>query len=201
MKTAGLLLIEARKRRKKSLAQISGQTKIKEKFLKALESSDWESLPNFSVACGFAKSYAQIVSVDPELVAALLRRDFPQIQTISQNVNAPLGSVPLWTPKTTILAVSAVTILVLAFYLVRQYMVFVAPPPLEVIDTANAERIVISGKTSPNATVEVVGQAVLVEENGSFSVQLGKQDIVDGIVEIEATSRAGKTTTLRHSID
>lgn len=202
MQTAGLLLKEARENKNKSIVQISKQTRIKEKFLEAIESSDWAVLPNFSVALGFARNYAQEVDINPEHVVALLRRDFPQ-HHISFDKRSDMSLIPkaFWTPRTTIFAAVVITILILGVYLVRQYMLFAASPPIEIESvTKNDKEFVISGKTVPSATLEINGRAVLVENDGGFEVVLNKEDVQGKEVEIQATSRTGKKTTVKQKL-
>lgn len=203
MQTAGLLLKEARESRNKSIVQISKQTRIKEKFLAAIESSEWAVLPNFSVALGFARNYAQEVGLNPEHVVALIRRDFPQYQaSFAKRGEISLTPKVFWTPRMTIFAAVVITLLVLGFYLIRQYMLFAAPPPIEIDSITGNEKggFLISGKTVPSATLEVNGRSVLVEDDGSFEVVLNKEDAPGLEVEIQAISRTGKKTTIKQKL-
>lgn len=194
MKTAGSILQEYRENCQKSVSEISRQTKIKEKFLEALEASDWGSLPNFAVAQGFAKSYARVVAANPDHVAALLRRDFPQAAALTNTHEMALTHVSFWTPKTTILVVAGVTLAILGIYLGRQYMLFAAPPLLEVVASKSGASVLVSGKTLPGATVEVAGRRVLVAEDGSFKLELATDEVSGKSINVQATSRTGQKT-------
>lgn len=199
MKTVGEVLKTARKKRGKSIAQIAKETKIKEKFLSALEKNDYHSLPGLPVALGFAKNYAQVVGVDTHLARALLRRDFPQTESPRKSVEVALLPKTFWTPRTTIIVAALGTVLILGFYLAKQYVLFAAPPPLEVTKVQAADgKLEIIGKTTPAATVEINGRTVLVEEDGTFHYSSNLPD--SGAVEIEAKSRTGKKTTITKSI-
>lgn len=194
MRTAGTVLKQARQKRGISLARIAKETKIKEKFLEALESGDWQVLPNLSIAQGFARSFARAVDVDSQLILALLRRDFPKsfsTRGISQEIFVSPRFV--WTPRATIIAVGVLTVGIACYYLVRQYILFVAPPPLEVNVSAKEATVEISGKTAPLATVEINKRPVLVEEDGRFSVYLEKPEA--SAITVVARSRTGKETT------
>ncbi|TSC90200.1 MAG: XRE family transcriptional regulator [Microgenomates group bacterium Gr01-1014_5] len=200
MRSAGTVLKEAREAKKKTLSQVSRKTRIKEKFLSALEDSDWGNLPNFTVAQGFARVYAQNVEANPSLVAALLRRDFPQNQGASYTREIALYPSSLWTPKTTIFATIILSLVFLGFYLGRQYFQFSAPPPLSV-SVSDSGVIGVSGKTSPSATVEVNGRPILVESDGSFKAEVERQDLINSAVYVEATSRTGKKSTVSKPIE
>lgn len=199
MRTIGEVLKKGRIKSNKSLREISKTTRIKERFLQALENNKLEDLPNLPVALGFAKSYAKAVNLDPSLVAALLRRDFPEASATIKSAEMPLEPQSLWTPKTTIIATSLLTVFVLGVYLARQYLLFAGSPPLELQKVSAAEnKVEVQGKTSPAATVEINGEMVLVGEDGSFTYKTSPPD--DGMLEIEAVSRAGKRTVIRKSL-
>ena len=200
MKTAGAILQEYRENCQKSLSEISRQTRIKEKFLAALETSDWASLPNFPVAQGFAKNYARIVNANADHVAALLRRDFPQVQSAGRAHEMTLEPPSLWTPKTTILVVAGITVAVLGAYLVRQYLLFAAPPPLEVTAVKNGSSVLVSGKTLSGATVEVAGRTVLVADDGSFRLELSQDETTGRGISVQATSRTGQKTEVEKAV-
>lgn len=197
MKTAGEILKSAREKQGKKLAQVTRETKIKERFLQALEENNLSLLPSLPTAMGFARSFAQVVGASPSQVAALLRRDFPEFQS-SKKEEIPLVH-SIWTPRTTIFATFLVSGLALSVYLLRQYTLFAGPPSLEIVRIASEGGAVeLLGKTNPSATVEVNGNRVLVSEDGSFSFQSVAPET--GSLEVRAVSRSGKETTVRRQI-
>lgn len=195
MRTVGTLLKQARQEKGVSLRFVVQETKIKEKFLEALEEADWRALPNFSIAQGFVRSYARVAGVDSELALALLRRDFPKnISSRPQTRGLMLSARPVWTPRATAAAVAILTLGAVVYYLARQYMLFVAPPPLEVSAKALPEEILVSGKTAPSATIQVDRRLVLIEKDGTFRTTFDKNEVGQTIV-VTAVSRSGKETT------
>lgn len=199
MRTTGSVLRQARKASGRSLTEVSRETKIKEKFLVALEKNDFSSLPSFPTVLGFARSYAEAVYADSEMISALLRRDFPRSKSPKKQKEMSLAPEPFWTPKTTIFATAAGTALILGVYLARQYFLFAGPPPLEIakIDAENG-KIDVLGKTAPSATVEVNGNRVLVSEDGTFTFESITPE--SGSLEVRAVSRTGKETTIVKNI-
>jgi cytoskeletal protein RodZ len=201
MKNAGSILKEARLAKRRTIRQIAEKTRIKEKFLIALEECDWDSLPGFSITQGFANSFAQAVDANPQLVAALLRRDYPQAAFSKPGEEMPLAKPSLWTPKTTLFSVIGIAIAILGFYLVRQYILFAAPPSLQVSKIEErGNTILVSGKTAPTATIDINHRSVLVESDGSFQTEIESQDLINSEVQVKATSRTGKTTTINKKI-
>lgn len=67
----GEVLREARRRKGISLAQAERETRIREKYLAALEEEDYESLPGNVYAKGYLRSYAQYLGLDPDKVLQL----------------------------------------------------------------------------------------------------------------------------------
>ncbi|MBI2268025.1 MAG: helix-turn-helix domain-containing protein [Candidatus Blackburnbacteria bacterium] len=194
MRTAGTLLQQKREEKNISLEFVANRTKIKEKFLEALERSDWSSLPNFTVTQGFARSYATTVGADPDLVLALLRRDFPKILTQRVLKEISMSDRFVWTPRATVVSVTLLATVAVVFYLVRQYFLFVSPPYLEVTAIRSEKGVVVSGKTSSFATLEVNNKPVLVGQDGVFSLNLEESE-VGQTVAVKALSRNGKETT------
>lgn len=201
MKTAGQLLKEARERSEKSLEHIARETKIKERFLLALEEADYSLLPNVSVAQGFARNYAQAVDINPGVVTALLRRDFPSRRIPQKTRDGFVSANPLWTPKTTVIFVAFMTLLILGIWLVRQYLLFAGPPSVEISRIiVGQDNILVLGKTSPAATVQINGESILVDELGNFKADMDKEKTQESL-EIRAKSRSGKETVVKKPVD
>lgn len=201
MNTAGSILKEARELKNKTIRQIAIQTRIKEKFLDAIEANSWSSLPDFPITQGFVNSFAQAVDANSKLVAALLRRDYPTKPNTKRQDEISLLKTSRWTPKTTIVAVSTMLLLILGIYLTRQYVLFAATPSLSIDKIEKKDGIIfVSGKTVATATVDVNQKGVLVGSDGKFETELQKQDLINSQVEVRATSRTGKTTIIRKQI-
>jgi cytoskeletal protein RodZ len=62
--TIGEILKQAREEKKLSLEEVSLATKIKEKYLAAIEANNWEALPSSVQIKGFTRAYASFLSLD-----------------------------------------------------------------------------------------------------------------------------------------
>ncbi len=62
----GQLLRQTRESKQLSLAEVEAETKIRQRYLNALESGDWDDLPNPVAARGFLRRYATFLGLDPE---------------------------------------------------------------------------------------------------------------------------------------
>jgi cytoskeletal protein RodZ len=77
----GVRLREAREKRGISLEQAQSDTKIRLRYLMALEAGDHESIPGAVYARGFVRSYGKYLGLDPrELMAELSEDDHPQVE-------------------------------------------------------------------------------------------------------------------------
>jgi len=65
-KTLGQRLREAREAKKVSLATVEETTRIRRKYLEALEADDYEALPGGVFAQGFVRNYALYLGLDPQ---------------------------------------------------------------------------------------------------------------------------------------
>ena len=70
----GLYLQWARAQRGLELSDVEAQTKIRSKYLQALESEDWEVMPSPAYARGFLATYARLLDVDADALVDEFRR-------------------------------------------------------------------------------------------------------------------------------
>lgn len=70
MNELGQLLREAREANGASLAEAEAQTRIRQKFIAAMEAEAWDALPNEVTARGFLRKYAAYLRLDEEAVLA-----------------------------------------------------------------------------------------------------------------------------------
>lgn len=71
----GSRLRAAREARGLSLGQVAAQTRISQRALASLEECDFSAMPGRTYAIGFARTYARMVGLDGEAVAAQVRRE------------------------------------------------------------------------------------------------------------------------------
>jgi cytoskeleton protein RodZ len=73
--SVGSKLREARTRRKLSLADVEAATKIRGRYLQAMENDQWEQLPGDTYARAFVRTYGRFLGLDGERLAEEQRRD------------------------------------------------------------------------------------------------------------------------------
>lgn len=202
MKTAGDLLFEKRQLLELSLADVSSRTKVKEKYLKALESSDFASLPSSTVVKGFLKSYARVLHLNPDTLIAMFRRDFEEKKgdIIPPGLVNPIISNSRGLTVTSILTFAA--ILVFSLFLGIQLKEWLSLPELKLYQPEEGETygelVTVKGKTDPDATITINNQSVIVGSSGEFNLDLilpaGTHKVF-----LQSTSRSGKASLLERS--
>jgi cytoskeleton protein RodZ len=71
----GQTLRAARKRRQIELAQVEAATKIRGRFLLAIENEEWDALPGEAYASGFIRTYAAYLGLDGPRLAEQQRQE------------------------------------------------------------------------------------------------------------------------------
>jgi cytoskeletal protein RodZ len=74
----GATLKDARRRLGMDIKEAEERTKIRTKYLRALEAEDWEVLPAPAYVRGFLRTYGQILGLDGEVLADRYRRGYEE---------------------------------------------------------------------------------------------------------------------------
>ena len=77
----GEVLKQARARSGMDIRAAEEQTKIRVKYLRALEDEEWDALPSSAYAKGFLRTYAQLLGLDGEALADAYRRQVERGRT------------------------------------------------------------------------------------------------------------------------
>ncbi len=202
MKTVGSILKEARSAKGVTLTQAEEATKIRLKFLTAIESDDYSGLPSLSYAKGFVKNYSEYLDLDSGMVLAFFRRQTAEVSRSSllPKEDAIAQSRIHLTPGRFLAVILIALALIFLGYLGLQYRKLNQPASLTIESpvnqlVTNERRVDVLGKTDPDATVTVNGINVVVRSDGKFFDQVPLDPGVNKITVI-ATSRFGKTTTI-----
>lgn len=204
MKTIGEILNNARVEKKFSLIHLENITKIKITFIEAIEKEDWDALPAFPTVLGFIKSIATALSVDENMATAVFKRDYPP-KKLRILPKPDVVNKFTWSPKLTFAIGVGAILFVLLGYLGIQYFHFISAPRLS-IESPKENQVVtvgsidVFGVTDSDAKIVVNNQPVIVSDDGKFNVSL---DVVSDTHEIviQASSRSGKITTVRRTIN
>ena len=133
MHTVGELLKTARISKELSLEEVEKRTKIRVKFLFALEENDFASLPSEAYTRGFVKNYSQFLRLDTTKMLALLRRQLrvslhqKVIPTVDSNLTETKFQM---TPSRALGFIVAFLGIVAGVYLFWQYRLLHEPPKI-----------------------------------------------------------------------
>jgi cytoskeletal protein RodZ len=180
----GEVLLAARERKGVDLYRAERDTKIRAKFLAALEQGDFRDLPGAVYTKGFLRNYALYLGLDPEAALARWKAEVGEARRPEQAIivprplDAPRGGLTI-TRGIVVTAILAVMVLAFAGYIGLQIARFLQPPALLVdqpaVSESAASSTLISGHSDPGATVSisVVGQEpfkVTVDASGTWQV-------------------------------
>ena len=205
MRTIGAFLKEERSKKKLTLSQMEKETKIKKEFINRIEKNDWTSLPEYPVTLGFVKTIAKSLDVSEDTATALLRRDYSlDRDKLPINPKPDLKLKESINPKIITIVISVFAVLCVLGYLVYQYLLYISPPKLIVVQPTENQEIItnevrVFGKTDTDATLMVNNQQVLVTDTGEFSDKIDVGESTKDLIFV-ARSRYGKETVIVRKI-
>src|SRR3712207_4238475 len=93
MPEIGETLRETRMRRRIDITEVETATKIRAKYLRALENEEWDLLPGPTFVKTFLRTYAEYLEIDPRLLVEEYRQRFEQpgaqeLTPLTPNLNA-----------------------------------------------------------------------------------------------------------------
>ena len=205
MKTAGEILKAGRNEKGWTIAELSGRTKIQERFIGALENSDLAKLPAMPFVNGFLRTISLELDLKPEGIVAVFRRDFGEGDRgkVIPNVSPEKDKGFRWAPSTSVLVGVLALVSVFGFYLIVQLKGLLGVPGLEIFQPQDQAivslEIAVEGRTDPGASVSINGQKIKKNRNGTFSQIIGLSEGVQTIT-IGATGQNGKTTEVVRTV-
>ncbi|MBT3249752.1 MAG: helix-turn-helix domain-containing protein [Candidatus Pacebacteria bacterium] len=207
-KTIGEILRDEREKHRLSIEKLAKKTRIKEKYLRALEDNQFDQLPAATFVRGYIKIYSQLFGFDHQPLVALLRRDFKESvkgRLVPREFIKPiLKKRQNWGPATFVVLGLALTFITLISYAGFQWYLLAQPPELKIMlpieDSLVAARVGVSGQTDIDAIVTVNSQPVALQTDGSFEteVYLPREGI--NTISIESQDRRGKTILVQRSV-
>lgn len=200
------------KRRRESLdisiSEAEQATRIRARYIEALEASEYDILKDDVYTKGYVKNYADFLGLETKPIIKLYEQERAGAREMKRQSqrgkDVQLGVKPIKstrmvvTPKTfALLSVVAVVALVVG-YIIWQVIVLSAPPKLT-ISQEEARSVstnfgFVSGKVEGGADLSINDSPVLVAADGTFRERIA---LTNGRNEIKltATNRLGKSVT------
>ena len=162
-------LLVARERKGVDLLRAERDTKIRARYLAALEAGDYAELPGAVYTKGFLRNYAIYLGIDPEDVTRQWKRERGDLSipaepvlTVPKPIAAPRQGFT-FSPVIIVAALLTVLIAMFVLYIGIQLIRFAKPPTLEVTNPAqavvdaasDATTYTIRGTSIANATITI----------------------------------------------
>ena len=203
-------LFDARERKGVDLYRAERDTKIRARYLAALERGDWKELPGAVYTKGFLRNYALYLGLDPDDVLLQWRRE-----RADQRESTPVIVVPrpivaprkglTFSPAVVVAAIMTVAIVAFGAYLATQLMRFTQPPTIAVTEPRTAvidvdeatTSYVLRGTSIPGATVSIIAPGwdqpyrVTADGDGAWTAEV---DLHRGRNEFEITATDPETS-------
>jgi len=184
-------LVAARERKGVDLLRAERDTKIRARYLAALERGDYRELPGAVYTKGCLRNYAIYLGLDPEEVLRQWRRERGDLVPTEPVVVAPKTIIetprPLtFSPSVVVAALMTFGVVVFGVYLAVQLLRFAKPPTLDVTspataiyeadESATSYRIAGTATAGATVTIAVPGRSqpyrVSALSDGSWSVEV-----------------------------
>lgn len=208
MTTVGVILRTARTNKGFSLEHVEKDTKIRKKFLEAIETDDFAKLPSLAYAKGFVKNYAEYLGIDSGSTLAIFRRQTREVlrsSLLPKGVSEPLNrSFFQLTPGRFLAILLGGLVCIFLIYFLYQYQTLRLAPHLSIDTPKNSvasdqKRIDVTGTTDPDATITINGVSAIVRSDGKYFDQVTLES-GKNTVTVVSTSRYGKTTTEKRDV-
>ncbi len=207
--TLGQKLKRMRSRKKLSLIDAELATKIRAKYLVALENNDWINLPADAYTKGFVIRYSQFLGLNPSKIYREYQEERRILVNQSDNLLMPKKKTHefgfIITPKIFVPILACLFILFVFGYIIYQIMGFAAAPELLVFSPADnsildTDSIEIRGVTDQRASIFINDQAVAVSSDGKFVIDYKLNKGINTI-EIKSRNRAEKEKALVYTVE
>ena len=186
----GEVLRAAREAKGVDLTRVERETKIRERYLSALERGDYRDLPGSVYTKGFLRNYGTYLGLDPEYLIDLYRLETsapavekPRIAPPPRPIAGRRSRAFVLTPGVIVAAVLTVLVGGFVAYLGYEFVNFARTPELRITDPAGNVTgyteltITVRGSTAPNARVTVTNlrenPTVEADAEGNFEMTVG----------------------------
>jgi len=205
MARLGDTLRQHRERMGITLEQAAEDTRIREKFLRALEDGDYQSLPGTVYTKGFLRNYAEYLNVGAEEMIALYtgERGNPEAPRTFSPMRPLVKRSFIFTPAVFLPVAVLAGIVLFVGYLYYQFTNFAVAPRIEITDPATdaiaqSAEYVVRGRTVPDGHVRIrvspgldpIGE-IRPNADGTFSASVPLKPGPNHI-EVQVLDAAGK---------
>ena len=184
-------LFTARERKGVDLYRAERETKIRARYLAALERGDWKELPGAVYTKGFLRNYALYLGLDPDDVLLQWRRERGDMRepepviVVPRPISAPRKGLT-FSPAIVVAAIMTLAVIAFGAYLVMQIQRYVEPPTIAITQPREAvieveettEAYTLRGSSIAGATISIVSPSwdqpllVTADSNGRWTAEI-----------------------------
>ena len=183
----GEVLRAAREERGVDLARVERDTKIRSRYLSALERGAYRELPGAVYTKGVLRNYGSYLVLDTEYLVDLYRLDSavtpverPSVQAPPRPIASRRSGAFVITPGAVLAALLTVGVALFIVYLVSEFVTFAGTPSLTITRPAgdvngyDGDEFTFEGVTEPNATVtaETATRKTEVQADGEGAFEI-----------------------------
>ena len=185
----GEVLRGAREAKGVDLPRVERDTKIRARYLAALENGTYRELPGAVYTKGFLRNYGLYLGLDPEYLIDLYRLESSTTQADRRRepasprpITARRSRAFVLTPGAVAAAILTIAVVAFVYYLGRELITFARTPELRVNDPAGAVaayhelEYTVRGVAPPNSRITVKGltenPTVTADDVGNFSIDV-----------------------------
>jgi cytoskeletal protein RodZ len=191
----GSTLRETRVRRKTTLQQAEDDTKIRARYIQAMENDDYDLMPSPAYVKGFLRTYCEYLGLDANVILDEYRSRFePDEEHEPFGGNSALGRPRAHRRRNTLTFIAVVCLLIVGLL----YMLGLGrsgnkptPPPVTVLSPTPRSTPSVHSSATASATFTVR----IVADRGACWVQVTRGS-ASGTVIYQGTLAAGQTRTL-----
>lgn len=185
----GEVLRAAREARAVDVARVERDTKIRARYVEALERGEYRDLPGAVYTKGFLRNYGQYLGLDPEYLIDLYR-----LETRTPSLEQPTVPSPprpigrrrrgfVVEPGVIVAVILTIVVGALIAYFGYEFVTFARTPDLRItapagdIGSWTEDTYTVQGMTARNARIDISGltenPSVVADDDGHFEVTVG----------------------------
>ncbi len=198
--TLGEKLAAARTKQQLSIDQVEEATKIRAKYLRAIEGGRYHELPTGAYPRGFVFTYGSHLGLAESDLCVDWQREAKLAPCEMHIVAEPSLQLRRFfvTPRLLATSGAALSVLTVLCYVLIQIAHLTGGPDLAIAAPANrsvvtVDHVVVSGQTIRESHVEINGQVVQTDQDGSFSQGL-QLDPGLNTIDVMARGQNGRET-------
>lgn len=191
--------------------EIEKRTKIRKKYIKAIEENNYDALPQDVYARGFLKNYSKVLNIPQDKVLAWYEKErgiAENIKQVDKRRDTKIKKNPrvIITPKILLFLSIFLISLAVGGYILYEVFLFSSPPKLELYSpedniTISKSFVDIAGKTDPGTEIYINGQQVNISDDGDFKVNVSiGQNGVNKITILAKNPKNDKTKEITRNI-